>query len=473
MVRMNVEAELKPDQKATIRQWSKPEGKSPHYLNTRKISDHAMGSKSRVTFPIKLDSDIQYRPSAKVTEFLYNKGYKYHEGNYRKGIAHKIEDYDNKRPLKIGKLLEKHEAPEHIKKAYMNDPARSNQKNPNVHVTISRHPYDVASMSTDRGWTSCMDMNEGGTYATKHLPKDIEHGTHVAYLHHAHDKTISHPIARIAIKPLTSDSGHTILKPEGNTYGVGPKEFHKAVNEWTDKHFTPHKNKIYLLHNGLYDDEIPKHVANIDSNHAMFDQNHLDTIQKLRNENREPIQHSDYAHVEHKFGPEHQKLIDGIFKGKSKHYFSDEKGKKDRFDTFLKSSNPEFRHYLATKDWYNEGFQPKPDQQKQLAKDPNPQIRYAVASNRNFLPTAHKQLMNDRNSAIVKKAADSFISGARATDKTWQNLHKHKNPIVRSVVAEKTRNKDILHHLSNDPDENIAIIANHRLRNLGGEYEDD
>ena len=28
------------------------------------------------------------------------------------------------------------------------------------YICISRHPHDIAAMSTDRGWTSCMDLNK-------------------------------------------------------------------------------------------------------------------------------------------------------------------------------------------------------------------------------------------------------------------------------------------------------------------------
>jgi len=84
-------------------------------------------------------------------------------------------------------------------------------------VVISRNPYDIAGMSTDRRWTSCMRLPDddpsiypGGAYH-QHLINDIELGTLVAYLIEPTDKNIEHPYARIAIKPYQNIKDKSIV----------------------------------------------------------------------------------------------------------------------------------------------------------------------------------------------------------------------------------------------------------------------
>lgn len=81
-------------------------------------------------------------------------------------------------------------------------------------------PYDVASMSTDRGWTSCMNL-DGGEYC-EDIEYDLWYGTIVAYLVNHNDTNIDHPIARIAIKPLVNkETGDMIFFPSVRTRSDG------------------------------------------------------------------------------------------------------------------------------------------------------------------------------------------------------------------------------------------------------------
>ena len=61
---------------------------------------------------------------------------------------------DGGNPIKIGKLLSNN--PDLLQRY-----SKSKQgtiKQSNLLVCISRHPYDISGMSTNRGWTSCMNM---------------------------------------------------------------------------------------------------------------------------------------------------------------------------------------------------------------------------------------------------------------------------------------------------------------------------
>ena len=83
----------------------------------------------------------------------------------------------------------------------------TDSKGVNLSIVISRDPYDIVGMSTDRRWRSCMrlpndnDPHDEGGQCTYHLQHDIKLGTLVAYLIEPTDKNIDKPYARIAIKP--------------------------------------------------------------------------------------------------------------------------------------------------------------------------------------------------------------------------------------------------------------------------------
>ncbi|MFA6652884.1 MAG: hypothetical protein WCS93_00900 [Candidatus Delongbacteria bacterium] len=83
----------------------------------------------------------------------------------------------------------------------------TDSKGVNLSIVVSRDPYDIIGMSTDRRWSSCMrlpndnDPDDYGGQCFDHLQHDIRLGTLVAYLIEPTDKNIDKPYARIAIKP--------------------------------------------------------------------------------------------------------------------------------------------------------------------------------------------------------------------------------------------------------------------------------
>ena len=133
-------------------------------------------------------------------------------------------------------------------------------------VVISRNPYDIAGMSTDRRWTSCMRLPDddpsiypGGAYH-QHLMHDIELGTLVAYLIEPTDKNIDRPYARIAIKPYQNIKDKSImLYPESKIYHDDSldeniyEEFNKIVNNFLDK-IQDDKEGIFESMPDLYND---------------------------------------------------------------------------------------------------------------------------------------------------------------------------------------------------------------------------
>ena len=107
-------------------------------------------------------------------------------------------------------------------------------------------------MSTNRGWTSCMDMEKNKAGYKNALKADVNMGTHVAYLTKKGDNTIENPIARISLKPYIAknDPSDTIIRSTETTYGsAGSKQtkFNEIVNNWTHENF-PGKNMFYKKH---------------------------------------------------------------------------------------------------------------------------------------------------------------------------------------------------------------------------------
>lgn len=155
--------------------------------------------------------------------------------NYRKGLAEKK---DGDRTIKIGKLLNKNPQ---LKKKFDERLKGKKIDTQKMSMVFSWKPRDIATMSTDRGWTSCSDLRSVGPAANQ-LPNKIRYGGMVVYLINAKDKDIKHPVARIAIRRLIDrDDGSFALLPEKRCYGAPVDGFADQVKEVLDKN-----NKVTL-----------------------------------------------------------------------------------------------------------------------------------------------------------------------------------------------------------------------------------
>ncbi len=121
------------------------------------------------------------------------------------------------------------------------------------YIIFSKHPYDIAGMSTDRGWTSCMNLYQGSN--ASYIQYDIEVGTMVAYLVKEEDLNIKNPTARIAIKPYVNitDIKDVLYEPEEKTYGTARNEFWLQVNRLVTA-AQPNKSGTFKLIDTLYCD---------------------------------------------------------------------------------------------------------------------------------------------------------------------------------------------------------------------------
>lgn len=235
--------------------------------------DAIFENKDRLFIPIKIDyTDKPLPPIAiKIRKILNDHGYTIaNTSDYIDGMAITSSREGHKNKTRIGKLLQKFEedgtitvttrkngrktTKEVIGKPllheFKNDPIR-NKSGDSFFIVISRHPYDVSGSSTDRNWTSCMDLgttrinykdsspNVGSN--NKYVKNDVSEGTLVAYLVTSEDiykdlnnkikTTLSRPLSRILMKPHKTNDGK-IAYSIGSSYGNKYDEFNEKVMEW-------------------------------------------------------------------------------------------------------------------------------------------------------------------------------------------------------------------------------------------------
>lgn len=137
------------------------------------------------------------------------------------------------RDTTIGKILGRF-AP-NLKSTFDNDPQRKGSKGDEASlIVISRHPYDIAGMSTDRGWTSCMNLVSGGN--KKYVMANVKGGSLIAYLVDKNDLNINRPKARVLINPfINKDNPNEVaLGVNSKVYGTASPEFLNTVVKWAD-----------------------------------------------------------------------------------------------------------------------------------------------------------------------------------------------------------------------------------------------
>jgi hypothetical protein len=171
-------------------------------------------------------------------------------------------------PFKLGRVIQKY-LPEQTEllKTFNSDPFRQ-IFGKELQIVISRHPYDIAGMSTDRNWSSCTDLGtERIVYKSKRssppakgsnarfIEDEIRVGSLVAYLIMANDTNIQKPISRILIKPYKSTKSRgDIYYNVSGMYGVNIKKFETTVRDWVTKNINSNaKSGSYIKFGGYYD----------------------------------------------------------------------------------------------------------------------------------------------------------------------------------------------------------------------------
>jgi hypothetical protein len=263
--------------------------------NLNKIFDN----KNRIFSKIKIDySNIKSPLMDKINYLIDKHDYIIPDvKTYIDGFAYKYKitntlEMDKKNPIKIGKLLQKYEPDgtiqvtkrvngEKTKKSilgkpllheFKNDPIRSS--NGEFAVVISRHPYDIAGSSTDRSWTSCMDLGFPRINYTdkspntgenrRYVQRDIDEGTLVAYVvtmdelykgpNGEQKVKLQRPLSRILIKP--HGSSPIRFYTVGSTYGSKYPEFTEKIKDWVLHNLNKEvdENESIYRNRSLYND---------------------------------------------------------------------------------------------------------------------------------------------------------------------------------------------------------------------------
>jgi hypothetical protein len=175
----------------------------------------------RTYFPLNITEITNIEIPNEIIQTLDDAGF--YITDYRAGIAMKKAkpgEQKDLRQIKIGKILGRLNKSELLKQ--FNErlgTSKKDIKGLEVEICITHNPYDIAGMSTDRNWTSCMEL-DNGEYKTTPL-KQVQYGGMCAYLIFADDKNIEKPLARIAIKRFISknDLSKFIFAAEDRIYG--------------------------------------------------------------------------------------------------------------------------------------------------------------------------------------------------------------------------------------------------------------
>ena len=187
----------------------------------KELSFGPLFKEERTYFPLNITEIANIEIPNEIIQTLDDAGF--YITDYRAGIAMKKAkpgEEKDLRQIKIGKILQKLNQPNLLKQ--FNERLGTSKKdiqNINFEICVTYNPYDIAGMSTDRNWTSCMELDKG-EFKTTPL-KQVQYGGMVAYLIFAEDKNIEKPFARIAIKRFISkkDSSKFIFLAEDRIYG--------------------------------------------------------------------------------------------------------------------------------------------------------------------------------------------------------------------------------------------------------------
>jgi len=219
----------------------------------KKYLNHIFKGEDRIYLPF--EASIEIEVPKKIEDYLSSQQLEIVD--YKSGLA---KNKDGKL-AKIGKALNKNEDGKKLLDLF-NTSRSGVKKKDELLIVISRHPYDIAGMSTGRGrdepgdskegwgWSSCMNLRSG--LNRFYVTKDIENGTLIAYIIDSNDKNINKPIARMLLKQYINmdNSSDKILYPSNEVHGIDIPGFRKKIIEWL-KTFQEMKG-TYSINKNIY-----------------------------------------------------------------------------------------------------------------------------------------------------------------------------------------------------------------------------
>lgn len=245
---------LTPSQYRPFMKMFKPD---PQILKLfQKISGRSGNRAMRLYFDFQSDKLLKgFSPEcpSEIKDYLIEKGFVLED--YVSGTARDKHD----RVVRIGKILSKQ--PE-LAKTFETDPSRKaivSVTRGKKTICLSMHPYDVAGMSTGRGWTSCMDLEDG--INNRYVKEDIKQHTLVAYLIDSSDKDIKRPLSRVLLKRFYALNKKDYFYHVEKVYPMPNAPFIASVQDFVNEHINKaimpedgYNELIYTLHEDLYND---------------------------------------------------------------------------------------------------------------------------------------------------------------------------------------------------------------------------
>lgn len=217
------------------------------------------GDRVYIPFLPKGDMVAQESPVKKEVEIALQ-GTDYSLKDYGTGVV--IDKFG--REQKLGKVLTKIGKQSLVNKVN-GDKTREGTKQSEFILVFSKHQYDIAGMSTGRGWTSCMNLYTGEF--SKYVQYDVIQGSVICYLTRPEDKNLNNPTARILIKPYINiaNKRDVVYYPEKRKmYGTAPQNFLPTVEEILNT-VQPGKAGRFELTSKLYCDSPGHHSIEIKS----------------------------------------------------------------------------------------------------------------------------------------------------------------------------------------------------------------
>lgn len=216
--------------------------------NNPKPFNYLFNNGDRIYLPfIKSSTPALSEDDNKIIEILKN--YKFTEIDYIKGYATSSDG----RRFKIlsalskieNKLIKNTDNQDKINKiqsffkrlsdSFTYSNSRKLTKYDDLTVVISQDPIDVATMSTDRSWSSCMNLKKEKSFSEERIICEVSSGGLVAYLIKSQDIDIQKPLARIWIRRFTNANGDSYAIPENKIYGNATEDFYNFVKKWLEQ----------------------------------------------------------------------------------------------------------------------------------------------------------------------------------------------------------------------------------------------
>lgn len=204
--------------------------------------DELFGDRWRLYFQMSPDTSTKSATQKRVEELLTQEGY---TGlDYHKGMVTAPDGQSRK----VGRLLRT--LNRDLADEFAKDASRGSRRQM---IVLSRHPYDLARMSTGRGWFSCMTKDSA---YWERVPAEWQHGSVIAYLASIDDPNLTNPQARMLFKPFVNDEGEAVLRPY-DTYGIKSTGFRAAAMNLIERTANVGKLGRFDKPHGVYADMKP------------------------------------------------------------------------------------------------------------------------------------------------------------------------------------------------------------------------